>query len=346
MRHNQDRLIHQFASALTHESHPDKVGEELSNVITSHVAHDALRLVATSPATGLGLGSFSFWHQYDPALNTALALNRYAGGDPSSPVDLARRTIPIGIVGGDDAPSDRLVRKVLAAHGASSELRLLLRNPRGVWGILCLVRGEDRAPFTPEEAHRASKLGPALVAALQAHVTAGPLLPQSPALAPGVIVVGADHKVRSFTPQARAWLQQMWAPDQNGLPDWIATMFPSTLSREVRAGVNGPIGHSLSCAPAVTFGRWVAIDGQMLDDDVAIVIQAARGELLLPSFCDWHGITPRERQVIEFLVKGATIPQLARILDLSRHTINDHLKSVFRKTGAYGRAELLAALTA
>ncbi|MEV6734181.1 MULTISPECIES: helix-turn-helix transcriptional regulator [unclassified Streptomyces] len=36
---------------------------------------------------------------------------------------------------------------------------------------------------------------------------------------------------------------------------------------------------------------------------------------------------------------------MARHLDLSPYTVNDHLKALFRKTGADGRDELIAALT-
>ncbi|MFE6838573.1 LuxR C-terminal-related transcriptional regulator [Streptomyces sp. NPDC057705] len=42
---------------------------------------------------------------------------------------------------------------------------------------------------------------------------------------------------------------------------------------------------------------------------------------------------------------GASVKQIARRLDLSAYTVNDHLKAVFRRTGADGRDELGAALT-
>lgn len=100
--------------------------------------------------------------------------------------------------------------------------------------------------------------------------------------------------------------------------------------------------------PAASYGRWTAVQAEPLDDgsgDVAVVIQAADGERILPAFCDWYRITPRERQIIIHLRDAMAPKQIARRLDLSVHTVNDHLKAIHRKTGASSREELLAALT-
>ena len=53
----------------------------------------------------------------------------------------------------------------------------------------------------------------------------------------------------------------------------------------------------------------------------------------------------RERRVLELLCRGAAPKQIARLLGLSAHTVNDHQKAVFRKTSAAGRDELMAAFT-
>ncbi|MGO4463223.1 response regulator transcription factor [Streptomyces sp. M-16] len=58
-----------------------------------------------------------------------------------------------------------------------------------------------------------------------------------------------------------------------------------------------------------------------------------------------YGITPRERATLGELRTGAAVKQIARRLDLSPYMVNDHLKALFRKTGADGRDELIAALT-
>lgn len=77
--------------------------------------------------------------------------------------------------------------------------------------------------------------------------------------------------------------------------------------------------------------------------DIAIMIQHATGALLLPTFCDWYKITTRRRQIIGYLQTGAAPKQLARLLGLSVHTVNQRLRAVFHKTSSCGRDELMAA---
>ncbi|MEU7895258.1 helix-turn-helix transcriptional regulator [Nonomuraea sp. NPDC049152] len=341
----QDRVVHELRTLMDQGIAAEHLGAAISAVITPWVRHDALRLVGTSPATGLGQGSFSFWHQYERELAATLLAHRHTHGDPCRPSSLARRQVPVAVAGTDEG-----ARQAFAACGASCELRLLLRDSRGVWGLLGLVRACDARPFTGDDLHKATLLGPALVTALRRYVTAGPLAPTMPALPAGVIVVGPDHSIRTVTPQAQAWLDRLRCPDRHGAHAWLADTFVTALAIDAGEHVRSADGaRPLICAPAARYGRWLAVEGQALDEDgtgdVAVVIQSATGGLMLPSFCDWYAITPRERRVLELLCRGAAPKQIARLLDLSAHTVNDHLKAVFRKTGAAGRDELMAAFT-
>ncbi len=46
----------------------------------------------------------------------------------------------------------------------------------------------------------------------------------------------------------------------------------------------------------------------------------------------------------QLVLRGATAVQAAGLLSISPHTVNDHLKAVFEKTGARSRGELSATL--
>jgi len=48
-------------------------------------------------------------------------------------------------------------------------------------------------------------------------------------------------------------------------------------------------------------------------------------------------LTPRERQVLEHLVRGATTQVIAHELDISPHTVRSHVQGLTRKLGARGR---------
>ncbi|NBH08466.1 LuxR family transcriptional regulator [Amycolatopsis sp. SID8362] len=77
---------------------------------------------------------------------------------------------------------------------------------------------------------------------------------------------------------------------------------------------------------------------------MAVLVQQA-GRELLPALASWYGVTGRERAVLAHLREGIPAKQIARLLEVSVHTVNEHLKAVYRKTGGAGRDELAAVLS-
>jgi DNA-binding CsgD family transcriptional regulator len=57
-----------------------------------------------------------------------------------------------------------------------------------------------------------------------------------------------------------------------------------------------------------------------------------------------YGLTPRERDVLREVLRGRSTGEIAQALHLVPYTVQDHLKSIFEKTGASSRAELVARL--
>lgn len=53
-------------------------------------------------------------------------------------------------------------------------------------------------------------------------------------------------------------------------------------------------------------------------------------------------LSPRERSVLIRLLAGDSVKQIATSLDVSHHTVNDHLKSLHKRFKVNSRAELLA----
>jgi DNA-binding NarL/FixJ family response regulator len=51
------------------------------------------------------------------------------------------------------------------------------------------------------------------------------------------------------------------------------------------------------------------------------------------------GLSERERDVLELIAHGATNPEIAQSLHLSRHTVKEHTSSVYRKLGVRNRTE-------
>jgi len=95
-------------------------------------------------------------------------------------------------------------------------------------------------------------------------------------------------------------------------------------------------------------GTWLVLHGGLLgaprSGEVAVFIQRAHPTLVAPILLKAYGLTPREQEVTQLLLRGATTIQAAQRLAVSPHTINDHIKSIFEKTGARTRGELSATL--
>jgi ATP/maltotriose-dependent transcriptional regulator MalT len=51
------------------------------------------------------------------------------------------------------------------------------------------------------------------------------------------------------------------------------------------------------------------------------------------------GLSERERTVLELLAGGATNPEIADSLHLSKHTVKEHTSAVYRKLGVRNRTE-------
>jgi len=65
------------------------------------------------------------------------------------------------------------------------------------------------------------------------------------------------------------------------------------------------------------------------------------GEAMDRQFGEW-GLTPAEKEVAMFLLKGYSHKETATLMQRSERTVRQHAVSVYRKSGLAGRAELSA----
>ena len=55
-----------------------------------------------------------------------------------------------------------------------------------------------------------------------------------------------------------------------------------------------------------------------------------------------YGLTRREREILQRLVDGLTMKQIAAALNISYHTVGNHLRNVYRKLHVRGRSSAVA----
>jgi DNA-binding CsgD family transcriptional regulator len=93
-------------------------------------------------------------------------------------------------------------------------------------------------------------------------------------------------------------------------------------------------------------GQWVRISGEPIafpdgtPRGVAVVIDAARAGDVLPMAASAFQLTGREMEVVRGVLNGLDTRSVAASLHISEYTVQDHLKSVFDKTGVRSRREL------
>ena len=73
-----------------------------------------------------------------------------------------------------------------------------------------------------------------------------------------------------------------------------------------------------------------------------VTIEETSASERLELFGRAFGLSVREYELIGLLATGSDTRMMARQMSLSEHTIQDHLKSIFAKTGAHDRVTVLS----
>jgi DNA-binding CsgD family transcriptional regulator len=297
------------------------------------------------PEALIPLGRGSAEHDYGPGVGRVLELE-YSGGDFATMSELARRPIPAASL--SHATHGDLVRstrwdEVLRPVGIGDEAIVACRDAVGCWGWLKAYRDGGDAAFGDDELELLADVGSTLGSALRRRFDAatcdtGVQAPSSP----GVVVLDRELRAVSWTAGARDWiaslpLADLWAA-WGILPAVVYPVAALARSRDDPGGA-----HALERA---IDGRWVRIEAARLegqaDAQVAVTLRAATGAETFDLLCRAYALSPRERDVVAALLDGLDTRAVSQRLFISPHTVQDHLKSVFRKADVHGRRELLA----
>jgi DNA-binding CsgD family transcriptional regulator len=92
-------------------------------------------------------------------------------------------------------------------------------------------------------------------------------------------------------------------------------------------------------------GHWILLHGTSLVSDgrrrVAVVVEPAHPARIIPLLMAAYGLTEREQQVTRLVLQGDSTTQIAERLVVSPHTVQEHLKNIFEKTGVRSRRDLV-----
>lgn len=248
------------------------------------------------------------------------------------------------------APEDSVrYRDILRPHRLGDEMRVALRDRKQTWGFMCLHREAGARAFSPDEQKWMRQLAPHLAAGLrQSLLLAGGSKHPLSEWAAGVLVLSDEGEGISVTPAAERLLRDL--PDWSERPTRVLAI-QSVISR-LRALEQWP-GEQLP-PPRVRVrtleGRWVTISASRLstssvDNSIAIVVEPTRFEDLVPLRLAASGLTATEINIAAMTVQGLSNQEIAQALGNTRLTVQQHLKSIFDKTGTHSRGELIGRLS-
>jgi DNA-binding CsgD family transcriptional regulator len=245
--------------------------------------------------------------------------------------------------GGDPSTSPRWHENM--SMGGDQELIAALRTPTGeVWGALGLYREPGEAMFDRDDiAFVRSLAAPLAEGARRALLVGEASDPEGPE-SPGLVVLTEDWSVESVTPGVERWLREL--PDG----DWDAGRLPSSVlavaGRALRTAEHpGSPGEIAVSRVLSRSGTWVVLHGASLvaagSRRVAVIVEPAHPARISPLLMAAYGLTEREQDVTRLVLQGDSTAQIAERLVVSPHTVQQHLKSVFEKTGVRSRRDLV-----
>jgi DNA-binding CsgD family transcriptional regulator len=164
----------------------------------------------------------------------------------------------------------------------------------------------------------------------------------------GVLLLADDLGRSGTTPAARAWFEAL-NPARSPFPDGIPGVVWNVVGRLLAIERGEDPGARARVRLRAADGRWAVVEAARLDGagaGIAVTVRAAGIEDVLDLVCRAHGLSRRERELVALVIEGLDTRGLAERLFTSRHTVQDHLKSVFDKVGVRSRRELVSGVFA
>ena len=301
------------------------------------------------------------WFTVDPAsllvtshFNEGMAVlppERLAGeyfeDDVNQIVDIARSETGVATLheatGGDPASSPRWHSNM--ALGCDQEMMSCLRSAGGeVWGALGLYREPDRRLFDDVELAFVRAIAPHLADGARRALLLGEATEPDRPDGPGVIVVTEHWEIESATPGVERWLADL--PDGDIASGQLPSCVLAVAGRALRTAVHPHDASEVAVSRVRSrSGGWLVLHGtSLISSDskrVAVIVEPAHPARITPLLMAAYGLTEREQEVTRLVLRGDSTTEIAEQLVVSPHTVQQHLKSIFEKTGVRSRRDLV-----
>ncbi len=305
-----------------------------TRLMTSDAPHELISSGLLTPETVMAAGAQLIASEYFIA-----DVNTFAG--------LASRRVPVATLsqatGGHPERSARY-RDLLAPAGVPHELRAAFVSRGRCWGAVHIARREHRADFSAEDVSALASIAGVVAEGIRASLRFDAGRRAADSASPGLVVLGPHDDVELITSSARELLAAMRASAQAD-DDETPPSPLLALAAFTRSGPHDANGNPRTVAVPTSSG-WITLHASLPDGGtagrVAIVLERAASPESTAIRLEAHGVTAREREIASLLARGLTNPEIAARLVLSPYTVQDHIKSLFEKTGVSSRQELVS----
>lgn len=305
------------------------------------VPFDAACVGAVDPETLLLTSGVTIGFAPSVAESERFTEIEYGGVERSSFSNLVDRQLPVLADGGASAPvrrHDLRYHELVKLIGFTHDVRIACMTDASCWAVGDLYRSGTSAGFDEREVafleQAAFLVATATRMAVRRSTDDAGALPDGAA----VIVIDGAGSVSGMTEAARRWLDGEHGRDLSSPLWWALNTAVATARR----------GAPTAYTRVRIAGTWLVVRASSLGPDattyapVAVTIDEASARDLADLLMAAHGITKRERDVCHEVLAGRSTREIAERLFIAPHTVQDHLKSIFAKTGVNSRRELVA----
>ena len=252
---------------------------------------------------------------------------------------------------GGELDRSLLYREVLGPLGVVDVASVGFRDRHGLWGVLDLWRFRGDSPFSDNDLAYLSAVAPPITEALRqclARSFDDPTPTPRPS-GPVVLFLSPELQVLGQTPETDAYLRALLPPDADRRPIPAGAYNVAAQLLALEAGVDD---HPAVSRVHMGGGVWLTFRAGRVDAaepvaerNIAVTIEVTSPTDRRSLYSRSHGLSAREAELVDLLVEGADTRAIAEALFVSEHTVQDHLKSIFAKTGTRNRRTLLTRLT-
>ena len=243
--------------------------------------------------------------------------------------------------GGDPSDSPRWQSNMQL--GGDQELLLALRTRTGAtWGCLGLYRPPGEEHFGRDEKRFLQAAAPVIGEGVRRALLIGEAREPDTPEGPGLLVLRADLEVESATPGTERWLADLPGGDGDGLPAAVYAVAGQALRSSEGRERPGEVALARVLGES---GSWVVLHGATLVGSgprrVAVIVEPAHPARITPLLMAAYGLTDREQEVTRLVLQGESTSGIGDRLVVSPHTVQEHLKNIFEKTGVRSRRDLV-----